>query len=70
MHKKAFREAITDTLIANAINIPMNFLFISLCFAWEFTALQSTLFLSAAFTVLAIVRKTFVRVWFAKRETV
>jgi len=41
----AFREAVTDTAIGSAINVPLNFIMISLAFYWELSAAETTAFM-------------------------
>lgn len=63
----AFKEAVTDTAIGSVINVPLNFIMISLAFYWSLTALETTIFMTCVFTVLAIVRKMYIRLHFHKR---
>ena len=67
--KHALIEATADTAIATAINMPLNFLVLSFTMYLQLNALQTTLVITAFFTVLAIVRKTAVRLHFHKRQT-
>ena len=60
----AFKEAVGDTAFAFCINVPLNFLLVALAFRWEFTAFQTSVMLTSIFTVFAIVRKTYVRLYF------
>ena len=65
--KKALRESFTDTLVALAINVPLNFVLISSAFALKFNAVETTIYLTAVFTVTAIIRKTYIRLLFEKK---
>lgn len=64
---RAFKEAIVDTALGLIINVPLNFLMISTAFYYELTATQTTAFMTAVFTVFAIVRKTTIRLHFEKK---
>lgn len=68
------REAVVDTLFALVINFPLNFLLL-----WIGTLLGindndsannllMTIFLTTVFTIVAIVRKYFMRQWFDRRN--
>jgi len=70
MKKEAFKEAITDTIVAALINVPLNYLFINIAFYYNMTAAQTTLFFTIAFSIFAITRKYYTRVYFAKRNGV
>ena len=63
----SLREAVWDTGIALLINTPLNFGFIALAFHWELTAFQTSLWLTIFFTVLAIIRKYYIRLRFYKK---
>lgn len=63
----SLKEAIWDTGIALLINTPLNFGFIALAFHWGLTAFQTSFWLTVMFTVLAIVRKYWLRMRFYKK---
>lgn len=65
----AFKEAVVDTLIGMAINAPINFLLVALAFQLDWSALSTSLLLTGTFTVLALIRKTVIRLYFKKRES-
>lgn len=65
--RKAFKEAYVDTIIGLLINVPLNFVFVSLAFYLELTALQTTAMLTVVFTIFALIRKTAVRLYFSKK---
>jgi hypothetical protein len=60
----AFKEAVADTAIGSIINVPMNFVMISIAFYYELTAMQTTIFMTTVFTIFAIVRKMTIRLHF------
>ena len=66
--KKYFEEAIVDTGIGFLINLPINFVLVALCYELEFGPVATTLFLSVVFTVIAIIRKVYVRAHYDKKE--
>tara|TARA_R110000868_G_scaffold406626_2_gene687218 strand:- start:496 stop:723 length:228 start_codon:yes stop_codon:yes gene_type:complete len=65
---KAFKEASFDTGIGILINAPLNFLFVSLAFYLDLTALWTTIMLTVVFTIFALIRKTAVRLHFSKKQ--
>ena len=65
---KAAREAITDTAIGTALNAPINYGIIAVAFTLELSALTTSLVCTGIFTVVAILRKTAVRLHFAKKQ--
>lgn len=66
--RKAFKEAYYDTLIGSLINVPLNFVLISLAFYLELSAFWTTIMLTVVFTIIALIRKTYIRLWFSKNE--
>ena len=51
MNKKvAFKEAVADTFLAFIINFPLNLLLVAIAFDLDFTALQTSIFLTLVFT--------------------
>jgi len=65
--KAAFKESLGDTLLATVINFPLNFFLISFCYYMEFTAFQSTCFITAVLFTIAVARKYFVRLYFHEK---
>jgi hypothetical protein len=68
MKKLAFKEAVTDTAIAAAINMPLNYVLLAFAYSNELTALQSTAMFTGVFTIIAIVRKFYLRLHFERRR--
>lgn len=56
---KSFRFAFVDTLAATPINLFLNFVFLSIAFEFEMSALEAAPFMTAAFFFCAIIRKYF-----------
>ncbi len=67
-NKAAWKEAISDTVIGTVINFPLNMLAIWFIFETNMTVFQSSLFLWAVFTSVAVIRKYFLRVYFEKKS--
>ena len=64
----AWWEATFDTIIAGAINFPLNILLLWVAAFYEMTVLWTGIFLTGVFTVIAIVRKATVRTLFKHKE--
>ena len=64
--KRAWFEAASDTAIGTLINFPLNILLLSIAAWGEFSVLQTSIFLSTVFIVLAIIRKYLIRCHFSK----
>jgi O-antigen/teichoic acid export membrane protein len=62
----AFREAVADTVIAAAINIPLNFVIVAIAHKYELGPFATSLMLTTFFTTFALIRKTYIRVHFQK----
>lgn len=65
---QAFKESLADTLLALVINFPLNLLLVWIAYDMKFTALQTSVFLTVIFFVVAVVRKTYTRTYFDKRN--
>jgi hypothetical protein len=63
----SIREALADTGIALIVNTPLNFGFIALAFHLELSAFQTSFYLTSMFTILAIIRKYWLRMRFYKK---
>lgn len=68
MTKTAFKESLADTLLALAINFPLNLVLVGIAFEYKFTAMQTSVFLTVIFFIVAVARKTYTRVYFEKRN--
>lgn len=66
--KIAFKEALSDTGLAFVINVPLNFVLVAFAFRMEFTAFETSVMLTTIFTIFAITRKTYVRMFFQDRN--
>jgi len=63
----SLREAIIDTALAVLTNTPINFLVIAIAFHYEWTATFTSIILTIIFTILAIIRKTWLRLKFYEK---
>ena len=69
LDRHAFRESFSDTIIGTFINFPLNYVMVVFCLWMEMGALLMTVFMTSILFILAVARKYFVRLHFAKRET-
>lgn len=63
----ALKESVTDTGIGLLINVPINYILLSVVEAYTIGAVVGTILMTAVFTIFAILRKTYIRLHFAKR---
>ena len=68
MKMAAFKEAVADTGIALIINFPLNMALIAIARHYDMTIFVTTVFFTIVFTVFAIARKTYMRIYFEKRN--
>ena len=64
----ALREAVTDTVIATIMNFPLNLVLVAIAFHYELTIFQTSVFFTTVFSGVAILRKTYIRLYFNKRN--
>ena len=62
--KQAFKEAFLDTMLALSMNFPLNILLVWIAFSLELGVMATSIFLTAVFTTVAIIRKYFTRLYF------
>ena len=65
---RAFKEATADTVLGAAMNVPANFILVSIALNYGWTAATTTAVMTAWFTCMAIIRKMTVRLHFEKRH--
>lgn len=58
---RAFKEACIDTSIGMATNVPLNYVMLLVAFEYKFTALTTTMLMTAVFTTVAVGRKYYIR---------
>jgi|MEHZ01.5.fsa_nt_MEHZ011466113.1_18 O-antigen/teichoic acid export membrane protein len=66
--QNAFKESVFDTGIGMSINIPLNWVMLTLGLYWELGALELSIIMTTVFTAFAITRKYYVRVHFNNKE--
>lgn len=67
MNKAALKEAVSDTIIGTIINFPLNVIMMWVIFQSELTVMQSSILLWVVFTLIAIIRKYYIRVYYSKK---
>ena len=67
--KAALKESITDTAAGLIINLPANYALLAFGLYLEMGALALTLFMTSVFTVIAVIRKYYIRLHFMSRNT-
>jgi len=66
--KAALREAVTDTVIATILNFPLNLVLVAIAFNYKLSIFQTSVFFTVVFSGVAILRKTYIRLYFNKRN--
>ena len=72
--KQAFKESVSDTALAFAMNVPIGFGIIAFADWIGIVAVsyeenvQLVILQNVVFTTVAMIRKTYVRVWFANKR--
>ena len=67
--KAALKESITDTGLGMFINLPANYLLLAIGLHFNMGALALTIFMTSVFTVIAVIRKYYIRLHFISRNT-
>ena len=67
--KEALKEALTNILIANCLNFPINYLILSTALPLQWSALTITVITTLIFTVVALIRFMSIRTWFSRRQS-
>lgn len=63
----ALKESVTDTVVATAINFPVNWVLVAYALHVDMEPLTASVMLTSVFCTIAIVRKTLFRVYFHRR---
>lgn len=66
-NKKAWIEAITDTAVGTVINFPLNLAVLYYAFSSKMSVLNTAILTWVVFTVIAIIRKYIIRIYFKKK---
>ena len=64
----AFKEATSDTALATVLNFPLNLLLVATARGLELSVLETSIFFTIVFSIVAILRKTWVRLYFFKKD--
>ena len=67
-NKMAWLEAISDTIIGTVINFPLNIIVLTMTMQSNLSAFNTAVVLWIVFTIIAILRKYIVRVYFSKKQ--
>ena len=68
IHRNALKESFSDTLLGTLVNFPLNYILIAFCLSMSMTAMEMTIFMTSILFVLAVIRKYYVRIFYAKRQ--
>lgn len=68
LHKQALKESLSDTVLGTMVNFPLNYVLIAFCLSLEMGALEMTIFMTSILFILAVGRKYYMRLYFAKRN--
>ena len=68
LHKQALKESLSDTVLGTMVNFPLNYVLIAFCLSVEMEALEMTIFMTSILFILAVGRKYYMRLYFAKRN--
>jgi hypothetical protein len=63
----AFKEAVTDTVVATLMNFPINWVLVAYAIHTEMEPLHASIMLTVVFSIIAVTRKTLFRVYFHNR---
>ena len=67
--RNAIKEALVDTSIGTCISIPLNFFLAILAIELEWSATEITFYFTSFFFVLAVIRKVYIRLYFAGKQS-
>lgn len=68
-NKQAWREAFLDTGIGFVVNFPLNIILLTIAAWLHLTVFWTSVWMSIAFTVVAILRKYIVREHFSEKNS-
>jgi len=67
--KQAMIESMTDTLIATLYSFPVNFILASIAVKYSWSPIEITIYFTSIFFVIAVYRKTKIRLYFESRKS-
>ena len=65
----ALKEALTNVMVANTMNVPINWLILATLIPLEWSPLAITIVTTAVFTVMALIRFVTIRIYFERKST-
>ena len=66
--KHAVVESMTDTLIATVYSVPVNYILAFIAVKYSWTPLEITIYFTSIFFIIAVYRKTKIRLYFESRR--
>lgn len=66
-NKKAWIEVITDTAIGTVINFPLNLAVLYFAYSTKMSVFNTAVLSWLVFTIIAIIRKYIIRIYFKKK---
>ena len=64
----ALREAFANMMIANVVNVPLNWLILATLIPLEWSPLAITITTTAVFTLMALIRFVCIRLYFERKS--
>ena len=64
----ALREAFANCMIANTVNVPINWLILATLIPLEWSPLAITIITTTVFTIMALVRFVCIRLYFERKS--
>jgi len=65
----ALREAFANCMIANVVNVPLNWIILATLIPLEWSPLAITIVTTAIFTIMALIRFVTIRLYFERKST-
>ena len=65
--KSALREALYNVMIANVVNVPLNWIILATLMPLEWSPLAITIVTTAVFTAMALIRFVCIRLYFERK---
>jgi hypothetical protein len=65
----ALREALANCMIANVVNVPLNWIILATLIPLEWSPLAITIITTIVFTLMALIRFVTIRLYFERKST-
>ena len=65
----ALKEAVTNSLIANTINVPLSWIMLSIMIPLQWSPLTITIITTLVFTATALIRFVCIRLYFERKAS-